>query len=232
MRKFPLLLFMKRTLFALLLICCYAVTAWAQDRKPAGTFRNGTYIKVNPTTLINELDVYIEQELTEKLSLELGITGIYTDYPDYYLSKKIDFGQKKPNISTEQFVEGRGLGFRAALRWYIFSIYDGNSRAGGTYFQPVLFVKKVFYPNEEVELLGNKYKESASKDVYGLQFLLGRQFTKGKVIFDPYIGLGVRSKIYYYHNFENNNGTVRATDDKLVSVLPSLQLGLKLGLKL
>jgi hypothetical protein len=223
---------MKRTLFALLFICCYAVTAWAQDRKPSGTFRNGTYIKVNPTTLINELDVYIEQELTEKLSLELGIAGIYTDYPDYYLAKKIDFGQKKPNISTEQFVEGRGLGFRAALRWYIFSIYDGNSRAGGTYFQPVLFFKKVFYPNEEVEILNNKYKESASKDVYGLQFLLGRQFTKGKIVFDPYIGLGVRNKIYYYHNFENVNGTVQANDDKLVSILPSLHLGLKLGLKL
>ena len=221
---------MKRTLFVFLSICCYCLTSRAQDNPT--TFRNSTYIKANATTLINELDVYIEQELNKKLSLELGITGIYTDYPDYVLTKKIDFGQKKPDISTEQFVEGRGLGFRAALRWYIFSIYDGNSRAGGTYFQPVLFYKKVFYPNEDVEILGNTYKESASKNVVGLQLLLGRQFRKDKVIFDPYIGLGIRSKIYNYSNYENNNGAVKNTEGQLVSFFPSLQLGIKLGLKL
>lgn len=227
----PQFVFMKRTLLVLLFVCCYALTAGAQERQ-AQTFRNSTYIKVNPTTLINELDVYVEQELTEKLSLELGISGIYTDYPDYLLAKKIDIGQKKPDISTEQFVEGRGLGFRAALRWYIFSLYNGNSRAGGTYFQPVLFYKKVFYPNEPVTINDTEYKESASKHVYGLQFLLGRQFTKGKIVFDPYIGLGIRSKIYYYHNYHDNNGIAQADDGKLVSVLPSLQLGIKLGLKL
>lgn len=222
---------MKRAILALLSVCYFSLHIQAQS-KPSTTFSNSTYIKVNATTLINELDIYVEQELTEKLSLELGITGIYTDYPDYYLAKKIDFGQKKPDISTEQFVEGRGLGFRAGLRWYIFSIYEGASRAGGTYFQPMVFYKKVFYPNEDVELNNNKYTESASKNVLGLQFLLGRQFTKGKILFDPYIGLGVRSKIYHYNNFNNDNGVVRSDDGKLVSVLPSIHVGLKLGLKM
>lgn len=222
---------MKRAILALLSVCYFSLHIQGQS-KPSTTFSNSTYIKVNATTLINELDIYVEQELTEKLSLELGITGIYTDYPDYYLAKKIDFGQKKPDISTEQFVEGRGLGFRAGLRWYIFSIYEGASRAGGTYFQPMVFYKKVFYPNEDVELNNNKYTESASKNVLGLQFLLGRQFTKGKILFDPYIGLGVRSKIYHYNNFNNDNGVVRSDDGKLVSVLPSIHVGLKLGLKM
>jgi hypothetical protein len=221
---------MKRTLLILLSVCCYGLTTRAQDRPTS--FRNSTYIKANVTTLINELDLYIEQELTEKLSLELGITGIYTDYPDYVLNKRIDFGQKKPDVSTEQFVEGRGLGFRAALRCYIFSRYDGASRASGTYFEPVLFYKKVFYPNEEVEFNSTKYKESASKDVFGLQFLLGRQFTKDKIVFDPYIGLGVRSKVYHYNKYNNNSGLVQSNNGQLVSILPSLQLGIKLGLKL
>jgi hypothetical protein len=187
---------------------------------------------MNAGNLINELDIYVEQELTEKLSLELGIIGIYTDYPDYYLAKKIDFGQKKPDISTEQFVEGRGLGFRAALRWYIFSVYDGALRAGGTYFQPMLFYKKIFYPNEDVDIDNTKYTESASKNVYGFQLLMGRQFTKGKIVFDPYIGLGVRSKVYNYQNYENINGVVESNAGRLVSILPSVQLGLKLGLKM
>jgi len=221
---------MQKTLTVLLFLCSCSLLSRAQDKST--TFRNSTYIKANVTTLINELDIYIEQELTEKLSVELGVTGIYTDYPDYILAKKIDFGQKKPDISTEQFVEGRGLGFRAALRWYIFSMYDGASRAGGTYFQPVAFYKKIFYPNEEVEINDIKYKESASKNVYGLQFLLGRQFTRGKIVFDPYLGLGIRSKIYHYTNFNDNNGTVQQDNGRLVSVLPSLQLGIKLGLKM
>ncbi len=202
------------------------------QNKPTSTFSNSTYIKVNAGNLINELDVYVEQELTEKLSLELGIIGIYTDYPDYYLAKKIDFGQKKPDISTEQFVEGRGLGFRAALRWYIFSVYDGALRAGGTYFQPVLFYKKIFYPNEDVDINNTKYTESASKNVYGFQLLMGRQFTKGKIVFDPYIGLGIRSKVYNYQNYDNINDVVESNAGRLVSILPSVQLGLKLGLKM
>ncbi len=58
-----------------------------------------------------------EQDLSGKLSLELGISGIYTDYPDYVFFKRIDIGQRKPGISTaEQLVEGRGLGFRAGLK--------------------------------------------------------------------------------------------------------------------
>ncbi len=144
---------MKQPLLVTCLLLLSTVYTYAQDSK--SPFRRSTYIKVNPTTLINELDISIEQELSEKLSLELGISGIYTDYPDYILSKKIDIGQKKPDISTEQFVDGRGLGFRAGLRWYLFSARDGLYRAMGTYFEPVLIYKKVFYPNEDVNINDN-----------------------------------------------------------------------------
>lgn len=220
---------MKRPLLVICLLCLCGLTASAQD---STTFRRATFIKVNPTTLINELDIYLEQELTEKLSLEVGISGIYTDYPDYVLSKKVDIGQKKPNISTEQFVDGRGLGFRAGLRWYLFSPKDVMSHATGTYFEPMLFFKRVFYPNETIVLNDTKYKESAAKDVYGLQLLIGRQITKERFILDPYIGVGLRTKVYQYRNYADNSGTVVVNDGKLVSVLPSLQLGIKLGLKL
>ncbi|MVT06934.1 hypothetical protein [Chitinophaga tropicalis] len=222
---------MKRPLLVTCLSCLCGLTALSQSND--NSFRRSTYIKVNPTTLINELEVSIEQELNEKLSLELAVSGIYTDYPDYILAKKIDFGQKKPDISTEQFVDGRGLGFKAALRWYLFSQKDETLfRAQGTYFQTVLFFRKVFYPNEDVTLNNIKYKESADKDVYGLQLLLGRQIRKDKFIIDPYIGIGVRAKVYNYRNFNDNNGTVQANDGRLVSILPSLHLGVKLGLKM
>lgn len=221
---------MKQPLLVTCLLLLCTAYAFAQDNK--SPFRRSTYIKVNPTTLINELDISVEQELSEKLSLELGVSGIYTDYPDYILSKKIDIGQKKPDISTEQFVDGRGLGFRAGLRCYLFSARDGLYRAMGTYFEPVFIYKKVFYPNEDVNVNDNNYKRSATKDVYAFQILLGRQITKDKVVFDPYIGLGVRTKVYRYQNFTDSNGATQSNDGRLVSVLPSIQVGIKIGLKL
>lgn len=221
---------MKRPLLVTCLLCLCGIAALAQSNN--SSFRRSTYIKVNPSTLINELEVSIEQELSEKLSLEVGVSGIYTDYPDYILAKKIDFGQKKPDISTEQFVDGRGLAFRAALRWYLFSQKDGLYRAQGTYFQPVLFFRKVFYPNEEITINDTKYNESADKDVYGLQLLLGRQIRKDKFIIDPYIGIGIRTKVYNYRSYSDNSGTVQANDGQLVSVLPSLHFGIKIGLKM
>lgn len=221
---------MKQPLLVTCLLLLGALSAIAQDSK--SPFRRSTYIKVNPTTLINELDVSIEQELSEKLSLEVGVSAIYTDYPDYLLSKKIDVGQKKPDISTEQFVDGRGLGFRAGLKCYLFSARDGLYRAMGTYFEPVFLYKKVFYPNQDVDVNDNSYKRSATKNVYGFQILLGRQITKDKIVFDPYVGLGIRTKIYRYQNFSDNNGATETNDGRLVSVLPSIQLGIKIGLKL
>ncbi|WP_143309667.1 hypothetical protein [Chitinophaga vietnamensis] len=219
---------MKKILL-LLICCCSLLHTYAQDDK---RFHRNTYIKVNPTTLINELDVYLEQELTSKISLELGVSGIYTDYPDYVLTKKIDFGQKKPDLSTGQFVDGRGLGFRAGIRWYLISRETAPSRAAGTYFEPILFYKRVFYPNEDVTINRATYTNSGDKNVYGLQILLGRQFTKDKLIIDPFVGIGVRSKVYTYHSYHDNNGAVQLNDGTMVSVLPSLQIGVKIGMNL
>jgi hypothetical protein len=220
---------MKKQLLVTCLIVLSGLATFAQNKS---SFRRSTYLKVNPTTLINELDISVEQEISEKISIELGISGIYTDYPDYVFAKKIDIGQKKPDISTEQFVDARGLGFRAGMRWYLFSAKDGLTRAAGTYFQPVLFYKKVFYPNEEITFSNTKYKESGHKNVYGIQLLLGRQIQKDKLVLDPFIGVGLRAKVYEYRNYSANNGTVNANDGRLVSVLPSLQLGIKIGLKM
>ncbi|HVI48903.1 MAG TPA: hypothetical protein VM802_28810 [Chitinophaga sp.] len=208
------------------------LTIFSYAQETGKSVHRNTYLKVNPTTLINELDIYLEQEVSDKLSIEVGVSGIYTDYPDYVLAKKIDIGQKKPDISTSQFVDGRGLGFRAGLRWYLISRDALPSRAAGTYFEPIVFYKKVFYPNEDVDINGSTYTNSGFKDVFGLQVLLGRQFRKDKVVFDPYIGIGVRSKIYNYNTYTNSESGVKSNDGRLVSVLPSLQLGIKLGLSL
>ncbi|MCW3462639.1 hypothetical protein [Chitinophaga nivalis] len=221
---------MKKTLLLTWLFCAVTFASFAQD-PPKSKGRN-TYLKVNPTTLINELDIYLEQEITDKISIELGVSGIYTDYPDYVLAKKIDIGQKKPDISTEQFVNARGLGFRAGLRWYLISRETGPSSAAGTYFEPVLFYKRVFYPNEDIVNNNTTYTSSADKNVFGFQLLLGRQFRKDKFILDPFIGLGLRSKIYQYKTYHQEVNGVSVNDGRMVSVLPSLHIGIKLGLKL
>ncbi|RFS22386.1 hypothetical protein DVR12_11265 [Chitinophaga silvatica] len=221
---------MKRTLILFWLFSLPILSAVAQD----STTRVGRkgFLKINPATLINELDIYLEQEISDKVSLEFGISGIYTDYPDYVLAKKIDIGQKKPDISTSQFVDGRGLGFRLGARWYLFSRDMKVSRAAGTYFEPILFYKKVFYPNENVTFNNTTYTNTADKNVGGLQLLIGRQFTKDKFIFDPYIGLGIRSKFYRYDTYHYDGNNVSLNDGKMVSILPSVQFGIKVGIKL
>ncbi|ACU58029.1 hypothetical protein [Chitinophaga pinensis] len=220
---------MKQPLLVICLLCLSGMSLYAQDKKP---FHRSTYIKVNPARLINQLEFTVEQELTQRLSLELGVAGIYTDYPDYILARKIDIGQKKPDISTEQFVDGRGLGFSASLRWYLVTQKDDITRAQGTYFQPVLTYKKVFYPNEKINIRGTEYENTGDKDVYAIQFLLGRQITRDRFVIDPYVGLGVRAKVYDYNNFYDNNGVADSRDGRLISVLPSLHLGIKIGLRL
>ncbi|MBC9931437.1 hypothetical protein [Chitinophaga qingshengii] len=221
---------MKKTLLLIGILCLSAASAYAQD---GGKKIRATYLKINPTTLINELDIILEQDISDKISIELGVSGIYTDYPDYVLAKKIDFGQKKPDISTEQFVDGRGLGFRAGLRYYLITREIGPSSAAGTYFEPILIYKKLFYSNEDVVFNNNTYTNSGSKDVYAIQLLVGRQFRREKLVLDPYFGIGLRGKAYHSDNYESGeNGVVNRNKGTLVSVLPSLHLGIKLGLRL
>ncbi|WP_341842379.1 hypothetical protein [Chitinophaga caseinilytica] len=217
---------MKRIL-TIILLATAAQTALAQEEP----FRKRTYIKVNPTTIINELDLYLEQDLSETLSLELGVSGIYTDYPDYVFFKRINIGKENPGISTEQFVEGRGGGFRAGLKWYLVR-RNTAIRMAGTYFEPVLLFKKVFYANEKVTLNSATYENTADKNVYGLQLLLGRQMHRGKFILDPYLGVGVRGKVYTASTHRFEGGAVVPQTDEAKKFLPSLHLGIKVGLAL
>lgn len=217
---------MKR-IFTILILAIAAHSALAQEEP----FRKRTYIKVNPTTIINELDLSLEQDLSETLSLELGVSGIYTDYPDYVFFKRINIGKENPGISTEQFVEGRGFGFRAGLKWYLVR-RNTAIRMAGTYFEPVLLFKKVWYPNEKVTLNNVTYNNAGDKNVYGLQLLLGRQMERGKFILDPYLGIGVRSKVYNATTHRIEGGDVVPHNDEAIKFLPSLHLGIKVGLHL
>lgn len=219
---------MKRSLPFFLSLIIISLTTTAQDETP---FRKYTYLKVNPSTIISSLDIYLEQDLTEKLSLELGVGGIYTDYPDYVFLRRVDIGQKKPGISTEQLVEGRGLAFRAGMKWYLIR-QQATSNARGTYFEPVLFYKRIFYPKEDVTINNQTFQEPGNKNVYGLQLLLGRQMRKDKYVIDPYLGIGVRSKVYHYTEFSQTGGNINRDDTELRNILPSIHLGIKIGLAL
>ncbi|UYQ92582.1 hypothetical protein MKQ68_21085 [Chitinophaga horti] len=219
---------MKRVLLILMLASCTSLTLRAQDkaRQPKDL---RTFIKINPTSFISSLDLTVEQMLSDKLSIELGVMGIYTDYPDYLLAKRIDLGQKKPRISTTQFVEAQGLGFRAGMRWYL-GRESGVLHAQGTYFQPMLFYKKIFYPKENFIINDVTYTGDGTKNVYGVQMLMGRQFSRGHFVMDPYLGIGLRTKVYDYLVYDEKNGVATPDNGRLVQVLPSLHLGIKIGL--
>jgi len=191
-----------------------------------------TYIKLNPTTLVNELDVYLEQELNTNTSVEIGAGGIYTDYWDYWLNQT-DFGQIKPNLSRYQYANGRGVAGRLGLRYYVISPYKNDATGRGTYFEPMILYKQIWYPSDKQTINGKDYADRGYKYIMGLQLLIGRERQHGKFVIDKYIGLGVKAKTYRFTNYvSNSSGGVDRSSTRTTNWLPSIQLGIKIGMGL
>ncbi|MHB1920762.1 MAG: hypothetical protein ACYCOO_00870 [Chitinophagaceae bacterium] len=189
-----------------------------------------TYLKVNPTTLINELDLYLEQELNASSSLEFSVGGIYTDYWDYLLNQT-SFGQIKPNIRYYQYTHARGLSGRVGYRYYIIPSYQLGTRARGTYFEPIFLFKKLWYPNNKTTINQTDYWERANKYVMGLQLLVGRESHHGKFVFDRFIGLGVRAKTYRFNSLNTSGPSPQTSNNRTTNWLPNFNLGIKIGIE-
>lgn len=218
---------MKKLVFTILLLFLGAEinAVFAQQK---------TFLKLNPTTLLNEVDVYLGQELSPSLSLEIGGGFIYTDYWDHLLNQ-FNFGQIIPNISANQYLNAKGYAARIGLRFYVISPYseESTSHAKGTYFEPLILFKQVWYPHDTKELNSNNYIEEGKKYVSGLQLLIGRQYKRKKIYIDKYLGLGVRAKTYSFDNFQlNPSGGVNNNGKHATSWLPSIQMGIKIAFDL
>ncbi|HUX83798.1 MAG TPA: hypothetical protein VMV20_01095 [Chitinophagaceae bacterium] len=217
---------MKRiiTLWVLLLV-------WWMPSRAQDSAHYHTFLKFNPSTITNELDFYVEQELSSSMSLEAGGGFIFTDYWDLLLNK-MNFGEIKPNISEYQYLHGMGYDARIGLRYYIISSYSRANRARGTYFEPIFLFKKVIYPNNRTTVDAQDYWSHALKYVEGLQLLIGRQYLSGRFILDNYLGLGVKAKTYHYDHYYDLSGQAKNGRLRTTNWLPSIQLGVKIGLQL
>lgn len=215
---------MKYPIIAIVMLVGASSTVVAQKK---------TFLKVNPTTIVNELDVYLSQELTRSVSLEIGGGFIYTDYWDNILNQ-FDFGQLKPNISEHQYLNAKGYATRLGIRFYVISPHDNSNKAKGTYFEPMLLFKEIWYPNNKKEIEDQHYINRGKKYVSGLQLLVGRQYKRKNIYIDKYFGLGVRAKTYSFDDFQvnNNTGTVQNNGANTTSWLPSIQLGIKIAFDL
>lgn len=216
---------MKKIIAAILLLFIGTSCAMAQHH---------TFIKLNPTTLVNEADVYVGQELSPSITIELGGGFIYTDYWDHLLNQ-FDFGQIKPNLSADQYLNAKGYAARLGLRFYVISPYTGeySGNARGTYFEPLLFFKQIWYPSNDKKLNSNNYLEEGQKYVSGLQLLIGRQYRHNKIYIDKYLGLGIRVKTYSYDNYQlDPSGGVNNNGRRATSFLPSIQMGIKIAFDL
>lgn len=216
---------MKRSFLTILLIMSIGMLCAIGQRK--------TYLKFNPTTLPSEVDVYLGHELSPSVSLELGGGFIYTDYWDNILNQ-FNFGQIEPNISEHQYLNAKGFAGRFGVRFYVISPYEDNNKARGTYFEPLLLFKEVWYPHDAKELNSKDYIDKGKKYVSGLQLLVGRQYKTKKLYVDKYFGLGIRAKTYSFDNFQLNQGSgdVQNKGQRTTSWLPSIQLGIKIAFDL
>lgn len=216
---------MKKTFFIILLM---AMGFMATKSVKA---QNKTFLKVNPTTIPNEVDLYLSQEVSHMLTLEASGGFIFTDYWDNILNQ-FDFGQLNPNISEHQYLNAKGFAARLGLRFYVISPYAGNE-ARGTYFEPMLLFKKVWYPHDNKTLDSKDYIESGKKYISGVQLLIGRQHKWKNIYLDKYIGLGVKAKTYSFDNYQiNQGGAVQNKGTRTTSWLPDLNLGIKIAFDL
>lgn len=215
---------MKKLFLTILIITIGVNCVFAQHK---------TFLKFNPTTLVNEFDVYLGHEFSPSVTIEAGGGFIYTDYWDHFLNQ-FNFGQIKPNLSADQYLNGRGYVARLGLRFYVISPYSSEMRsnASGTYFEPLLFYKQIWYPTVSKELNSNNYTEKNQKYVSGLQLLIGRQYQWKKIYLDKYLGLGVRAKTYNFDDFEPSQTGVSNAGRHTTSWLPSIQIGIKIAFDL
>lgn len=213
-------------------ICCFILSVCCFFLIFSASAQHKTFIKVNPTTLLNEVDVYISHEISRSVSIEAGGGFIFTDYWDNILNQ-FDFGQIKPNISEHQYLNAKGFVTRLGLRCYVISPYAGR-KAGGTYFEPVLVFKKIWYPHNDKEINSEDYIEEGIKYVSGLQLLIGRQYKWGNIYIDKYAGLGVKAKTYNFDNFKvnRNSGIVQNRGQQTTCWLPDIKLGIKFAFDL
>lgn len=189
-----------------------------------------TLIKANPSTLLNELDLSLEQQFGKASALELGVGGMYTDYWDYLLNR-FDFGQIKPHLSEHQYLSAKGFNLRLGYRYYIVPMDSKQMSSRGTYFQPTLLYKVFYYPTDQKQIDSSSYPESGMKFVAGLQLFVGRQYQVRKLYIDKYIGLGIKAKTYRFDHYQASQSTGNVNNNGLqtTSWLPSIQIGLKLG---
>lgn len=192
-----------------------------------------TFIKFNPFTLPQELDVYLSEELSPAITVEVGGGFIYTDYWDNILNQ-VKFGQLVPNIDEHQYLNALGYAVRLGLRFYIVAP-KGNSKIAGTYFEPLLLFKEIWYPSKTKTFNNTSkvYHDRSIKYVSGLQLLIGRQHRWHSFYLDKYIGLGVKAKTYRFDNFKmTNTGDITNKGTRTTTWLPDIKLGIKIAFDL
>lgn len=189
-----------------------------------------TLVKVNPSTLLNEVNFSLEQQFGKVSALELGAGFIYTDYWDYVLNR-FDFGQIKPHLSEHQYLSAKGFNLSLGYRYYVVPMDKHSMSSRGTYFQPTLLYKVYYYPTDQKQIDTSSYPESGMKFVAGLQLFVGRQYRWRKLYIDKYIGLGIKAKTYRFDHYQASQSTGNVSNNGLqtTSWLPSIQIGLKLG---
>ncbi len=216
---------MKKHITILLYSLLLTATAFGQRK---------TFIKFNPFTLPNELDVYVSRVFSPSFMLEAGGGFIYTDYWDNILNQ-VEFGQLIPNINEHQYLNAKGYATRLGTRFYIISPKP-DTRASGIYFEPLLLFKKVWYPNKVKELDSKNYKEKSIKYVSGLQLLIGRQHKWHSFYLDKYVGLGVKAKTYRFDDFQlvhsGQDEHVKNKGTRTTTWLPDIELGIKIAFDL
>lgn len=181
-------------------------------------------IKLNPVLFLRgDIPLYFEKNIYNNLTAEAGIGMTLNDYI-LNLSNDIAWEQES-EVGINRSI---GYSYRVALRYYA---SDYNFTSEGMYFE-LKYRSQVY--NAELQNIGlieniDKSLKHTNNDV--LLTVGFVQIFEENAFFEPYVGLGVRSRSYDQINFDKTNDIVTSYNvEAKTDLVPLLTIGVKLGI--
>lgn len=200
--------------------------------------RSVKIIKINPTQLFfSEIPVSFEYFYKQKSSVQFQLGFIFPineQMPQRHLFESMG---KNGNATSDGLLSYRtspynnwGLSFKLELREYRRFLYYGAQ-----FMYKYCFYKEATFPLNSMSITIDQ-TESKFSHIFGLGFIMGRQFEAGKMVFDGYSGAGFRVRSMSVTILKISDPPRPVTypnkKEEFSSVYPFINFGLRIGIKL
>ena len=197
-------------------------------------------IKINPFQIIlSEIPVSFEYDLPHERSLQFQIGYIFPYIKESVFMKLFESSGRNGDATSEGLFSYRkspfnnnGLSFKLEYRKYGKNLYYASQ----------LMYKYCFYKKTTFPVFGGgvtlNQTESKYSNIFGLGFIMGKQYDKGDYVLDWYGGIGLRLRSMSVTILEIQNPAYTTytvypnTQENITSFYPFINFGLRIGIRL